>query len=284
MLALRGIVNLVIREDDVCYFTEPKVLERIYRPLLDLSMPINLAVIPMVDCRLSRPFISPRYMGEDLRLSVEENKELVEFVRQYNLEVLQHGLTHEFFGPKFTPEFLINDREEIERRARLGMQILRRTFLKTPRFFVPPWDILSSQALKVLPKYYNGILLASTSQARRGIFDKFLDLIPRHLPLSYMPRFFISRLKRRNYFCVNNCLILEHKGLAISPENSEEHFFHTLKEFARKWCVILCVNHHWYFALHKNLANTWFKFMEFLLDMENMRVISVSDAYKIIRC
>jgi len=279
---LKGTVSVVIREDDICYFTKPEVLEHIYGQLLNSSMPINLAVIPMVDCRLNRPFISPHYRGRNLRISIEENKDLIEFVKQHDLEVLQHGLTHEFFGPRFTPEFKINDRAEVARRAKLGMQVLQRAFRRIPRFFVPPWDVLSPQAYKVLSKYYDGILLAFTSQSRRCVFDKFLDLIPRHLPLSYIPEFFLSRLKNRNYFVVNGCLILEHKGLAISPEIEEEHFFHLFKETAKKWRVIVVVNHHWYLLSNHKLMSIWLKFMDFLLRDGRVKIVTASNGYKIL--
>uniref|UniRef100_A0A7J3SMA0 DUF2334 domain-containing protein n=1 Tax=Fervidicoccus fontis TaxID=683846 RepID=A0A7J3SMA0_9CREN len=176
---MRSAINIIIRDDDVCYFTKPQLLEHIYKPSLELGLPINLAVIPLVDLERTEPIIGQGEYNKRY-LSVEENKELVEFIKQHNFEVLQHGLTHEVFQryPKFIPEFRINNRIELKRRTKIGIEILMKAFNKRPRFFVPPWDVLSKQGYEVVAKLFDGVLLTSMSHFRNGIFGKLLDFVP----------------------------------------------------------------------------------------------------------
>jgi hypothetical protein len=126
-------VDIVIRDDDVSYFTKPQCLEHIYRPLLELGLPINLAVIPMIHAQSNEP-VEPIKYNKKYPMLVGENKDLVEFVKQHNFEVLQHGLMHEKFQrhSMFIPEFCINSTVELQRRAELGIKILSKTFGKRP--------------------------------------------------------------------------------------------------------------------------------------------------------
>jgi len=39
---------VILRDDDTCAYTPAACLERLYRPLLDRGMPVNLATIPEV--------------------------------------------------------------------------------------------------------------------------------------------------------------------------------------------------------------------------------------------
>jgi hypothetical protein len=182
---LTPVIDIIIRDDDVSYFTKPQCLENIYRPLLELGLPINLAVIPIMYTQsyvalriqdyfaLNEPVKPVKYDKKYLML-VGENEDLVDFVKQHNFEVLQHGLMHEKFQKHstFIPEFCINNAVELQRRAELGIKILSKTFGKRPRFFVPPWDVLSKQGYDVTSKLFDGVLLASMALSGRREYWK----------------------------------------------------------------------------------------------------------------
>jgi len=278
---LTSAINVIIREDDVCYFTKPQLLERIYKPLFELSFPINLAVIPMVDSALSEPFVERGKYGRRY-LSVKENRDLVEFIKQHNFEVLQHGLTHEVFQrhPKFMPEFRISNGIELQKRAELGIKILTKTFGKRPRFFVPPWDVLSKQGYDVTVKLFDGVLLATMSYSGRGMIGKLLDFAPWHLPSDFVLSFFVCRIKKKNY-CIfrGKFLVLEHKGLCVSPELNEETLFDMFMSFSQKWRFIVIVNHHWLLSSNMKLLGVWRKLLNHLLSDRRVNVTSVSDLY-----
>src|SRR5205085_11531713 len=46
---------VVLRDDDTNALTPPECLERLYRPFLDRSLPVNLATIPAVRTDAKRP-------------------------------------------------------------------------------------------------------------------------------------------------------------------------------------------------------------------------------------
>jgi len=146
----------VIRGDDVNFFTSPQELERVYKPPLELNMPINLAVIPLVDSQVNEPFVKTKYTDGKRYYPVYENTELIEFIKQYNLEVLQHGLTHSVYQrcPRIIHEFRINNEKKLYTRAILGQRIIEKAFGKKPQFFIPPRDTLSRQAYRVLMKLF----------------------------------------------------------------------------------------------------------------------------------
>jgi hypothetical protein len=278
-------VNVIIRDDDISYFTEQQQLEHVHKPLLELGLPVNLALIPLVDS--SQPFVK-RKKYDKRYFSIEENKDLVDFIKQHNFEVLQHGLTHEIFQrySKFIPEFKIRNSFELRRRAELGIKILTKAFSKTPRFFVPPWDTLSKEGYSVIAELFDGVLLNSMSHLRRGMVGKFLDFIPRHLPSNFVPSFLACRVRNRNY-CIfrGKFLILEHKGLYISPELNIEALFSMFRSFSQKRCVVVIVIHHWLLLSNMELFNTWSKLLDYSLSNDQVNVISVSDLYKkLVRC
>jgi len=278
----RSKVNVIIREDDVCYFTKPQTLERIYKPLLDLNLPVNLAVIPMVSCKLNKPFIDQNYRWKDIYLNIGMNKDLIEFIKQHNFEVLQHGLTHEQFWPNI-PEFKISDEIELKKRAKLGIKILHKTFGERPRFFVPPWDVLSKQAYKIISKLYNGVILASMSPTKEGILGKLCNFIPKSLPVSFIPQFIICRLKNSNYCKVyNKFVILEDRWLTVSQRLDQETLLCLVNEFLNKWIIVVIVIHHWLLSSDVQLLDTWHKLLNSLLTDNRISILSAYDTYRLL--
>jgi len=291
---LTPVIDIIIRDDDVSYFTKPQCLENIYRPLLELGLPINLAVIPIMYTQsyvalriqdyfaLNEPVKPVKYDKKYLML-VGENEDLVDFVKQHNFEVLQHGLMHEKFQKHstFIPEFCINNAVELQRRAELGIKILSKTFGKRPRFFVPPWDVLSKQGYDVTSKLFDGVLLASMALSGRRNIGKLLDFFPRHLPFNFIPSFFVYRMKGKNY-CIfrGKFLVLEHRGLSIWTNFNEEALFDMFKYFSLKWRNIVIVNHHWLLASNPKLLDMWYKLVNYILSDDRFNIVSISDLYK----
>jgi len=287
-------VDVVIRDDDVSYFTKPQCLEHIYRPLLELGLPINLAVIPIMHaqsydalqiqgCSALNDPVKPIKYDKKYLMLVGENVDLVDFVKQHNFEVLQHGLMHEKFqrSSMFIPEFCINNAVELQRRAELGIKILSKTFGKSPRFFVPPWDVLSKQGYDVISKLFDGVILATMSFDGRNSINKFLNFVPHRLPFNFVPSFYICRMKRKNY-CIfrEKFLVLEHRGLSLWTNFNEETLFDMFKDFSLKWRTIVIVNHHWLLASNPTLLDMWYKLVNYILSDDRFNIVSISDLYK----
>jgi hypothetical protein len=271
-------IRVLIREDDVNYFTDPNLLIKIHAPLLDLKLPLNLAVIPLADCMLHEPFIDKRFRGRNLYLAVSKNDELVEFMKCSNITVMQHGYTHTLrYG---LVESKLHDVNTFKRRMCAGAKILENVGIK-PRFFVPPRDYLSKQLWSAVFDIYDGVSLNTMSlvQTSRNSLRKvwFLDFIPKALAPSLIIPFLVSRIRATNYILVKNkFLILEHKGLyfgSMSYHNLIENF----KKFSHRYRYIMIVTHHWYFDDKK--INDWHKLLAFLIN-NNVHFSSLQQVYE----
>ncbi|RLG86268.1 MAG: hypothetical protein DRO15_06375, partial [Thermoprotei archaeon] len=91
--------------------------------------------------------------------------------------------------------------------------------------------------------------------------------------------------KNRNY-CVtrNRFLILEHRRLVLSRKLSENFLFNMIKNYIRKWQIVVIVNHYWLFLLSTELLAVWYRLLDLLLSDERISVISISDAYERLIC
>ena len=136
-------MKLIIRDDDVSYFTDPKHLEHLYKDIWD-KVPIHLAVIPdIVPQGPVAPIEEQCYIHHD----IEGNKELVKFIKkkikQGKVKIWQHGYDHEDLGGKHECE-----REGINIKE--GKRQLTKLFNTKIKIFVAPHDRFSKKAVKVV--------------------------------------------------------------------------------------------------------------------------------------
>ena len=90
-------VKIVIRDDDVCYFTEPDDLEFVYK---DISLfPVSFAVVPKVT-DLSTKGKCPETKGNQVPRYIGDNDNLVNWLKdklkKTECDVLMHGITHQY--------------------------------------------------------------------------------------------------------------------------------------------------------------------------------------------
>ncbi|HZP59683.1 MAG TPA: DUF2334 domain-containing protein, partial [Opitutaceae bacterium] len=130
---------VILRDDDTNALTPVACLERLYRPMLDRGLPVNLAVIPEVRTHTRRPdgrlegFLSvgPRARSETLRM--EENPGLVAYLRaNAGFHFAQHGCFHDYF------EFDQLEQPAAVRLVELGAQRLQEAGFAAPHTFVAP--------------------------------------------------------------------------------------------------------------------------------------------------
>jgi len=302
---------VIIRDDDVCYFTDPEMLKLVHGPLLAFKFPANLAVIPAVSSTVSNELCKTskkvRYVKKlPCVFPISKNRKLIEFLVENKFEIMQHGLTHEFFkrGLKIIPEFGINNSVELSKRARLGISLLERAFGRRPRFFVPPVDALSVVATKLLPKLYDGVLLASTSHfLRRNLYQgehertllklavklfssnpltpKLLEYVPKQISISLISITSYTRvISGKGYIWSNGCLVLAHEGLWLSQTLRREYLFDIVQRVVDEGRDVLVIAlHHQEVANNTELLTTYHKLLEFLMTSERVQVSSVSDVY-----
>src|SRR5579864_3497979 len=94
---------VILRDDDTNAFTPVECLERLYRPLLDRGLPVNLSVIPEVSTYATmadgRPegFLVAKTSQQRATVPIAANKELVAYVlANPAYHILQHGCHHDY--------------------------------------------------------------------------------------------------------------------------------------------------------------------------------------------
>jgi hypothetical protein len=148
--------KVIVRDDDISFFTSPDLLERVYGRLWSRHKPVCLSVIPAqnsnvrIDYRPGKPFdpsIPPRYRGQDHDHTILNNRELCAYLnekaRQGLVEICLHGYSHSYM------EYTIEESELINSKLEKGMCILHEAFPDAPiKTFIAPYDVISPVALR----------------------------------------------------------------------------------------------------------------------------------------
>jgi len=279
---------VIIRDDDVSYFTKPETLTKLYGPLFEEKKPVNFSVVPKIAANTKigssspyrtqekleyDPTVPPRFRGYNEDFPLNENKEIVEFIRSLeNCEVVQHGLTHGLVNG--VHEFNINDKEEIQRRANLGSALLEECFHSKPSFFVPPFNNASLETMNFLKSHYKGLSIGK--------------LHPTKMPTKFWGAYIKKTLASRNYIFYNNLLIIEYAGPLLNRFNNHRSIFSKVRQKIETKDIIILVNHHWeYFfdwsKLDQTFFGAWQQVVEYLLQKDGIQFLTFSELYTRLR-
>jgi hypothetical protein len=135
----------IIRDDDLSYFSKREDIDFWYKDLFLENIPVSFSAIPFVKGS------SDVYVGstaeKDKEYPIGENLELVQYLKDNlnNIEIMQHGCTHE----------TIDGIYEFERKSGLfketkrGFEYLNNIFGKIG-IFVAPHDSISNHGIKAV--------------------------------------------------------------------------------------------------------------------------------------
>lgn len=194
LIAPNGQVPILIRDDDTNFFTEPKMLESLYSQAWNNKFKVCLSVVPLLKGRndISMP---PHARTTDKYYSIVGNRSLLNYLKdkvhhKHIVEILQHGLTHDYNYESRRWEFGDDSKHHAKMKEDIikGIGIIREAFDYEPRFFVPPGEDLSMRNMKMIresqliPIY------------RQTLFDRLLRnaFIPR-----YTKKFLIRQTTRK---------------------------------------------------------------------------------------
>jgi predicted deacetylase len=179
-------MKVAIRDDDTCYFTSPRDLERVYDGIWD-RVPVCLATIPFAKGYRS-PAVPQQYWTAGETYALERNVEAAAFLRQLvsanRATIALHGYTHEDFpgGWEFQAA------PDPERRVREGLTYLRECLGARISIFVPPHNALSRRGM------------AAVAAARLNLLGSFLSFHPARRPFEprTLPNWFrVQRFRAR---------------------------------------------------------------------------------------
>jgi hypothetical protein len=135
-------MKLVIRDDDLNFFSTPADVERWYADVFAQQVPVGFSTIPFVK-PTSDVYTNSR-SHEDREYPISQNTELVSYVAKQSLmEILQHGCTHETIGGIYEYR-RTNGLIEATRR---GKEELEHAFGRPVSVFVPPHDWIGSHGI-----------------------------------------------------------------------------------------------------------------------------------------
>jgi hypothetical protein len=223
---------ILLRDDDTNALTPVSCLETLYRPFLDLGLPVNLATIPEVRADARTPggaregFLPPRADSATAYAPLAENRELTRYLHANpGFHILQHGCHHDPF------EFDIGDRAEVARRLDLGRQRLRDAGFDRVSTFVAPHDKLSRVAYAEVARRFAVI---ST-----GWFEW------RRLPFAWRPRYLLRKLLRRPHWRAGGTRLLGHPGCILSTAHQPRTILPLIKRAIARQSVTVLVTHWW---------------------------------------
>ncbi len=279
---------ILIRDDDVSFFTRPQVLQRVHGPLFSGRLPLNLAVIPNVrgDIRGTNanriylreegleyePFIPPHMRGKAESFPVGRNGELCNFIRANpQIEVVQHGYSHEWAGG--TAECAGRYSKELAAQLRVGRKIIQRETRQDTRFFVPPWDALSRDLVETIREVFDGV---SMKDASREMLPFGQRLFARR------PRLSKRCLLSGDFLCVG------HPGYIVSRFNQHDDMRRGVMDIVAAERVVVLVTHHWEFffdwgAADEALLKAWHEILEELIARPDVEFLTFSHLYSLLK-
>ena len=223
---------IILRDDDANALTPVECLERLYRPVLDRGLPVNLATIPEVrlDARTpagAREGFLPRQPNPAVEMvALAENRALVDYLHaNRGYHIAQHGCHHDTF------EFDRTDRAEIVRRLERGAQRLREAGFNDVHAFVAPHDKISRVAYEEIARRFPVI---ST-----GWFEW------KRLPPAWRLRYLMKKLSGAPHWRVNGTRLLSHPGCILSYQRSYDTILTQIAAATAQPGVTVLVTHWW---------------------------------------
>jgi len=144
-------MRIIIRDDDVNYFTEPETLEELYNEVWQRNLIVYFGVIPFQKSEKSGQ-VPEKYWKSEKIFSVGENTKLIDFIKrkikEEKVKVMLHGYHHKNENGK--PEFVGGD--NLIEKVRKGKEYLENLFSCKVEFFVPPHNEISKKGVRTVMK------------------------------------------------------------------------------------------------------------------------------------
>lgn len=223
---------VIIRDDDTNALTPVECLEKLYRPFLDRSLPVNLAVIPNVATDTTRPggepegYLLAKNGHSEKTVPIASNSKLVRYLRQNSgYRIVQHGFRHDYF------EFDRRSSADVEHRLDEGSRLLIQAGFARPTTFVAPYDKLSQTSLRAVSRRFN---VLST-----GWFEW------RRLPITWRAGYVLKKLRRVPHWRVGKTILLTHPGCLLSCHRDYDSMLAEVIRSVQSRRLTVLVTHWW---------------------------------------
>ena len=146
-------IPFIIRDDDLCYFTNPEELNSIYHDIWN-EFPITFATVPFQKGTFAG-HIPLKYWHSKKIYPIGDNKELVNFIKVHrskkNIDLVLHGIHHTYNIKRFKiiPE-LVNFKDDFNCSLKEAKEYLDDLFGVDINIFVPPSNTMGKEISKTL--------------------------------------------------------------------------------------------------------------------------------------
>lgn len=214
--ALQPEKYLILCVRGVSAATPIECLVKFCQPFFERAVPINVGVIPNINCASSLPDGSPdpalyaNILKKEGYLSITTNTALIDHLKQHHAyEIVQNGCHHDY------QEFYSSDQSLIMRSIEEGRSHMIEAGLGAPRAFLAPYDQLSSIALFEIAKHFNLISAAG--------YDTHT------VPRAWLPQYAWKLAFQKHHWLVGQTLLLSHMVCSLAASKPPKEALEQLK-------------------------------------------------------
>lgn len=169
--------SLIIRDDDLSYWTNPDDIEKIYKPLFDRKIKISFATIPFAVQMFNAGNFDTFYQDENNSTAIGENQDIVDYIKEKIddglVEIMLHGYNHLYSFEcdgviktatkenlqklrdlnkkiNFLGEYNYQNYQTLNRKTKEGKEYLEDIFKVNIKNFVPPSNQIGKSGIKAI--------------------------------------------------------------------------------------------------------------------------------------
>jgi len=277
-------MDLIIRDDDLSYWTKPEKIEKVYKPLFDKKIKISFATIPFSVQMFNAGDFDAFYQNLEEK-PIGENEEIIEYIKEKIddglVEIMLHGYNHlysfecngeikfatkENLEPcrkqnkkiKFLGEYNYQNYKELNKKTKIGKEYLEDIFKINIRNFVPPSNQIKKAGIKAIIE--NNLNIS-------GLIGKKFD---REFTIkgltTYLDRVYFT-LKNKDIIYPKIANYGKHKelvGYAITPSTDWKKYYKQL-DFCVKYALPFQIATH-YWELNGALKEKFYKIAEQIIN------------------
>jgi len=160
---------MLIRDDDISYFTTPQVLENLWGRWygkVNILFAVTPFMVEMEEFNIKNREFSSHQLGKK-EFDISKNTELIEYIKMLlskgYIEIGLHGYNHRYIvnNNNLIAEYDVDDESLLYDKSLKAKAYLERLFHTKIDTFIPPDNAVSRSAMKVLSKSgFNKILRA----------------------------------------------------------------------------------------------------------------------------
>ncbi|MBI2134864.1 DUF2334 domain-containing protein [Candidatus Woesearchaeota archaeon] len=256
-------MRVIIRDDDINFFTNPKLVNKIYGNCFENGVKICFGVTPLqyaIGGKL-RKDIPENIPNKNFDIS--KNKDLCKLLKNLSLEgneICMHGINHKI------GEENIFENAGIENKFNEGINIIKKACKFKVKTYIAPFNVISDLGINFLNRKKINIACSFDNHYK----DYFFPL----------KQFYFRNVIKNNgskIFLSDECLF----GFSLSKYKNPKICYEYAKKkfnlFYRLNKPFIIINHHWDFFDDYFMIKYWNDFISWILTKKNVQFTTFRD-------